>query len=238
MSDVDFDQIFPSVSTASKEGMLLIGGELTPEWLIAAYRRGIFPWPICEGKREILAWWSPDPRAILPLDEFHISKRLKRRIRSGRFRITCNRDFAGVIAACAEPRDYEPETWITADIKAAYQKLHHLGHAHSVESWLGEELVGGVYGVALGGMFAGESMFHRVTDASKVALAYLVQHLRARGYILFDIQQQTRHAESLGAKLISRSEFLTQLQEAIATPASFGSQLHYVDPLFAPRSSQ
>src|SRR5262245_36203274 len=157
-------------------GLVAIGGDLRPERLLHAYRSGIFPWydedgPIC--------WWSPDPRAIFELDGLHISRRLRRSIRSGRFQITINRDFAGVIRGCAEGRD--DGTWITTDMIAAYERLHQLGHAHSLEVWHGDQLAGGVYGVAIGGFFAGESMFHRARDASKVALAHLVERLRQRG---------------------------------------------------------
>src|SRR5437588_4129321 len=154
---------------ADRHGLVAVGGDLRPDTLLDAYRRGVFPWydeslPVC--------WWSPDPRAILPLDALHVSRRLARTIRAGRFTVTINRDFAGVMRGCA---DRAEGTWITPEMLAAYGRLHELGHAHSVEAWQGDELAGGVYGVAIGGFFAGESMFHRRTDASKVALAALVE---------------------------------------------------------------
>jgi leucyl/phenylalanyl-tRNA--protein transferase len=168
-----------------------------------------------------LAWFSPDPRAILELNAFHVSRRLQRRLRSGEFQVTFNRDFAGVIAACAAPRDAHGGTWITPSLASAYQTLHAQGHAHSVEVWQDQQLVGGVYGVALGGFFAGESMFHRRRDASKVALATLIEHLRQRGFLLLDVQQPTSHLVSLGAVTIPRSVFLRRLKQALAVPVSF-----------------
>ena len=197
-------------------GLVAIGGDLRPERLLHAYRSGIFPWydedgPIC--------WWSPDPRAIFELDGLHISRRLRRTVRSGRFQTTINRDFAGVIRGCAQVRD--DGTWITTDMIAAYERLHQLGHAHSVEVWHGEQLAGGVYGVAIGGFFAGESMFHRVRDASKVALAHLVGRLRQCGFQLFDIQFLTDHTARLGAIEIPRAEYLRRLERALACAVSF-----------------
>lgn len=199
----------------------MVGGQLTPPWLLAAYRRGIFPWPVVDGEREILAWFSPDPRAILELDSLHVSRRLQRRLRSGEFQVSWNRDFAGVISACAAPRDAHGGTWITPTLAAAYRELHALGHAHSVEVWHDEHLVGGVYGVTLGGFFAGESMFHLRRDASKVALVALVQRLRQRGFALLDVQQPTTHLISLGAITIPRATFLRKLKLALALPVSF-----------------
>jgi len=197
-------------------GLVAIGGDLRPERLLHAYRSGIFPWydedgPIC--------WWSPDPRAIFELDGLHISRRLRRTVRSGRFQTTINRDFAGVIRGCAEGRD--DGTWITTDMIAAYERLHQLGHAHSLEVWHGDQLAGGIYGVAIGGFFAGESMFHRVRDASKVALAHLVGRLRQCGFQLFDIQFLTDHTARLGAIEIPRAEYLRRLERALACAVSF-----------------
>ena len=214
---------FPPVHRAAADGLLLIGGQLTPAWLLAAYRRGIFPWPIVQGRSEILAWFSPDPRAILELDALHVSRRLQRRLRSGEFSVTCDQDFAGVVHACAQPRATNDGTWITPAIAAAYQRLHALGHAHSVEVWCDGALVGGLYGLALGGFFAGESMFHRQRDASKVALVWLVEYLRQRGFALFDVQQPTAHLVSLGARAIPRAEFLQRLQRALELPVAFGA---------------
>ncbi len=211
---------FPPIWTADEHGLLTLGGDLSPERILDAYRHGIFPWPLVEEGLEILAWWSPDPRAIFELDQFHVSRRLGRRIRRGEFQITVDANFAGVIAGCAERRR-DGGTWITPSMVRAYQQLHQLGHAHSVEAWQAGELVGGVYGVALGGFFAAESMFHRRRDASKVALAHLVQRLRERGFDLLDIQMWTPHTGRLGAIEIPRREFLRRLERALKHPASF-----------------
>jgi leucyl/phenylalanyl-tRNA--protein transferase len=176
--------------------------------LCCAYGAGVFPWfsdgdPIC--------WWSPDPRAIIELDSLHVSRRLRRTIRSGKFRVSVNEDFAGVIRGCAD-RPGEG-TWITAKMIAAYERLHQLGHAHSVEAWHGDVLGGGIYGVSIGGFFAGESMFTRVTDGSKVALVALVDRLR-RGFELFDVQFVTEHTERMGAVEIPRDDYLARLRAA------------------------
>jgi leucyl/phenylalanyl-tRNA--protein transferase len=183
--------------------------------LLAAYRRGVFPW---YDDNEPILWWSPDPRAIFELDGLHVSRRLQRTVSSGRFTITYNRDFAGVIRGCA---DRDEGTWITSDMRDAYETLHHMGYAHSVEVWHQGVLAGGIYGVAIGGFFAGESMFTRVRDASKVALVHLVQRLRKRGFLLFDIQFLTEHTERLGAVEIPRSVYLQRLATALEQPAPF-----------------
>jgi leucyl/phenylalanyl-tRNA--protein transferase len=201
--------------------LLMLGGPLTPEWILAAYARGIFPWPIAIEDEMVLAWFSPDPRAILELDQLHISRRLRERLRSQCFQVTRDRDFRGVVAKCAEPRSSDGGTWITPEIASAYHELHELGYSHSVEVWREGELVGGVYGVALGGLFSGESMFHRQADASKVALVHLVQHLRERGFCLFDVQQWTPHLGRMGAIQVSRREYLRRLQMALAARPSF-----------------
>jgi leucyl/phenylalanyl-tRNA--protein transferase len=190
-------------------GLVAVGGDLQPRTLVSAYTRGIFPWfdeggPIC--------WWSPDPRAIFELDGLHVSRRLTRTLRSGKFTWTINQAFDRVIRGCAD----RPEgTWITSDMIEAYSRLHRLGIAHSVESWRDGELAGGVYGVALAGFFAGESMFTGRRDGSKAALVYLVEHLRRRGYTLFDIQMVTPHTVSLGAVEIPRRQYLARLQQAL-----------------------
>lgn len=199
----------------------MLGGKLSPDWLLEAYRRGIFPWPIVDGELEILAWFSPDPRAIIELEGLHISRRLRRRIRSGRFQVTYDRDFLGVVAGCAEPRGPRGQTWITPAMASAYHRLHELGYAHSVEVWHQKRLVGGVYGVSLGGFFSGESMFHRMNDASKVALVFLVDRLRICGYSLFDIQQSTSHSQRMGAIEIPRKEYLRRLEWALKQQVSF-----------------
>ncbi len=220
------DQIeFPPVSSATDDGLLMVGGRLNPAWVLAAYRRGIFPWPIVDQGYDLLAWFSPDPRAIIELDSLYISRRLARRIRSGCFRVSCDEDFVGVMAGCAAPRKPFGETWITPAMRRTYERLFHLGYAHSIEVWANTELVGGLYGIGLGAFFAGESMFHRQRDASKVAMAYLVGHLRSRGYEMFDVQQATRHAVRMGAMEIPRPEFLQRLQRALRAPVSFGRQL-------------
>lgn len=202
----------------------MFGGRLTPEWLLDAYAHGIFPWPIFDGT-DVVVWWSPDPRAIFEIERFHVPRRLARTCKSEKFTVTCDRDFAGVIRGCATSSGRRHNTWLTPKMIEAYTELHRLGHAHSVEVWQCDELAGGVYGIALGGLFAGESMFHHVRDASKVALARLVPHLASRGYTLFDIQQCTPHTASLGATEIPRSDYLRRLADAVDRPVTFGAQL-------------
>jgi leucyl/phenylalanyl-tRNA--protein transferase len=186
--------------------------------LLDAYTHGIFPWPLSD---RALAWFSPDPRAIIELDEFHVSRRLRETLRSGKFEIAFDRDFAGVIDGCATAQDRRHGTWITPEMRSAYIRMHELGHAHSIEAWREGKLCGGTYGLAIGGLYAGESMFYRERDASKVALAGLVEHLRRRGYALFDIQQLTPHTASFGAKEIPRREYLKRLKEALTLDVSF-----------------
>jgi leucyl/phenylalanyl-tRNA---protein transferase len=204
----------PSPSLATPQGLLAAGGDLEPGTLLDAYRHGIFPWPDGAGR---LLWWSPDPRTVLPLDGFHESHSLRRLRRQGRLQVTRDAACAQVIAGCGE----RPEgTWITPAIRRAYLRLHELGWVHSVEVWHGERLVGGVYGVAIGGLLAAESMFHRERDASKVALAELVEWLRARGFSLLDVQLSTEHLRSLGAVEIPRHEYLARLSVALAARVS------------------
>ncbi len=210
-------RFFPPAEQAGPEGLVGFGGDLSPAWLIDAYRHGIFPWPT--GRRDDrVPWCSPDPRAILPLDAFHVPRRLARTVRSGRFTVTFDRDFRGVICGCARTRCGQGGTWITPRMIRAYRRLHELNIAHSVEAWRDGRLVGGVYGVAIGGLFAGESMFHTERDASKVALVCLVEHLRRRGYVLFDIQQWTSHTGRFGAVEISRRDYLHLLEKALWRP--------------------
>jgi leucyl/phenylalanyl-tRNA--protein transferase len=201
---------------ADADGLVGVGGDLSPQRLLEAYRRGIFPF--YDDTTPIL-WWSPDPRAIFEMDGLHVSRRLARTLRSGKFSVTVNRDFPGVIAGCAD----RPGTgnWITQDMKSAYTRLHHLAHAHSVEVWHEGALAGGVYGVTVGGLFAGESMFTRVRDASKVALVHLMEHLRQRGFVLFDVQFLNDHTASLGAVEVPRRQYLRRLKLAVASPVSF-----------------
>src|SRR5216684_8906341 len=196
---------------ADETGLVAVGGDLRPERLLQAYCSGVFPW-YDEG--EPICWWSPDPRAIFELPGLHVSRRLARTLRSGRFQVTINQDFAGVIRGCAD-RGVEG-TWITGDMLRAYETLHRLGYAHSVEVWQQAELAGGLYGVAIGGFFAGESMFSRRRDASKVALVYLVERLRQRAFQLFDIQMLTEHTARLGAIEIPRFAYLARLRRALS----------------------
>lgn len=205
----------PSAALAPAHGCLAAGGDLEPGTVLAAYRNGIFPWPDPDGR---LLWWSPDPRAVLPLDGFHESRSLRRLRRRSRYRVTRDRACAAVIAGCAERVE---GTWITPAMRHAYERLHALGWVHSVEVWEGERLIGGVYGVAIGGLFAAESKFHRVRDASKVALAELVSWLANRGFALLDVQLATDHLRTLGVIEISRREYLQRLSEALAADPSF-----------------
>jgi leucyl/phenylalanyl-tRNA---protein transferase len=208
---------FPPVEGASEDGVLAFGADLEPGTLLAAYRAGVFPMPI-GGVREI-AWFSPDPRGIVPLDEFRPSRSLRRSAR--RFTVTADTAFAEVIAGCADRR--RPGGWITPAIRAAYQRLHALGWAHSVEVWdEAGALAGGLYGVEIGGLFAAESKFHVRTDASKVALAALVERLRAAGGArLLDVQWTTPHLASLGARDVPRPEYLRLLRAALDEPPAF-----------------
>jgi leucyl/phenylalanyl-tRNA--protein transferase len=190
------------------------------ELLVSAYSSGWFPMAVDQGE---IRWYSPDPRGILPLEAFHVPSRLARVIRSGRFRIEIDRDFPAVIRACAnvDRRDDDPGTWIDDEILLSYVALHQRGLAHSVEAWEGNQLAGGLYGVALGGAFFGESMFHHVTDASKVALAALVERMRTRGFTLLDVQWVTGHLERFGAIEIPRHDYLELLQQALDVDARF-----------------
>jgi leucyl/phenylalanyl-tRNA---protein transferase len=207
---------FPDPRSANPDGLVAIGGDLSVPRLLLAYRSGLFPWTVAP-----ITWWSPDPRAILELDAFHVSRSFERVLRKKPFRVTLDRAFCDVMHACAEPAPGRRETWITPEFVAAYTRLHEQGHAHSLECWLGDELAGGIYGVAVGGFFAGESMFHRVDNGSKVALYHLVQHLRAREFELFDIQMLTPATERLGGTTISREQYLRRLGPAIERPCSF-----------------
>ncbi len=199
--------------------------QITPELLLRAYAAGVFP--MSEGRDDPeLFWVDPRERGILPLEGFHISRSLARRIRQAPFDIRINTDFAGVVGGCAD-RD---ETWINAEIFELYQQLHATGHAHSLELWEGDALVGGVYGVAMGAAFFGESMFSRRRDASKIALAYLVSRLRFGGFELFDTQFVTDHLQSLGAVEISRAAYRSRLAEALQKPANFLAQSSLVTP--------
>jgi leucyl/phenylalanyl-tRNA--protein transferase len=215
---LDRDDPFPPVESALRDpdGLLAAGGDLSVERLLEAYARGIFPW---FGDEDPPLWWSPDPRMVLPVRELHVSRSLRRVIRSGRYEVKLDTAFAEVMAACAEPRGTGEGTWIRPEMMAAYGGLAARGRAHSVEVWSGRELAGGLYGVALGRMFYGESMFSRRSDASKVALAYLVRQLERWGFEMIDCQMSTPHLASLGAREIPRSEFLQRLRRLVSLPA-------------------
>ncbi len=210
---------FPPVETALRDpnGLLAAGGDLSTERLLNAYGRGIFPW---FGDNDPVLWWSPDPRMVLWLRDLHVSRSLRRTIRSRRYAVTLDAAFPQVVAACAEPRDAEGGTWITPGMMEAYDRLAARGHAHSVEVWSEGELAGGLYGVALGRMFYGESMFSRRAGASKVALVYLVRHLEHWGFELIDCQMSTAHLASLGAREIPRTEFLRHVDRLSRLPAA------------------
>ncbi|MEE9492698.1 MAG: leucyl/phenylalanyl-tRNA--protein transferase [Gammaproteobacteria bacterium] len=206
----DMHYHFPDVSEALTEpdGLLAAGGDLSAERIMKAYRCGIFPW-YSDGQP--ILWWSPDPRLVLYPEKLKISRSLRKRLRQQEFSITINRSFTEVIEACSQSRDADSGTWITEDMKQAYIHLHQLGHAHSVEAWKDGKLVGGLYGIASGQVFFGESMFTRETDASKVAFAHFVQWLQQRDFKLIDCQVESAHLISLGAENISREAFVKKL---------------------------
>lgn len=207
---------FPNPSLADPDGLLAVGGDLEPETLLCAYKNGIFPW--FDSDTPIL-WWCPDPRAILEFDNLYVSKRLARTLRGDKFQVTFNQDFDAVVKGCA----YRPEegTWITPEVAKAYGKFHQLGHAHSVEVWQNGSLVGGLYGVAIGGLFAGESMFSTVSDASKIALVALVDRLKHKGFQLFDLQIINDHTSMMGATEIPRDSYLARIKTAVKLKVSF-----------------
>ena len=210
-------EAFPPVETADRDGVLAIGGDLEPESLLLAYRSGIFPWPLNE---ELLAWFAPPRRALLFYDSLHISRTLQKVLRRSEFEITWNQDFAGVISSCAELKNRRDQdgTWITDDVMTAYKELHRRGYAQSIEARMGGTLVGGLYGVTIGGMFAGESMFYREPNASKIALIALMEKLASKGSMWLDCQVITPHMKEMGAKLIPRSRYMELLQEALQMP--------------------
>lgn len=208
--------VLPSPERADEDGVCGIGADLEPGTILEAYRSGLFPMPI---RRRLLAWWSPDPRGILPLDGLRVSRSLRRSCQ--RYVIRIDTAFDAVIAACADPS--RPHGWIDRSVADAYRRLHDLGWAHSIEAWTPEgELAGGLYGISIGGFFAGESMFHRRTDASKVALVALVDELNAGGASLLDVQWLTPHLETLGAVEIPRAHYLRRLDSALRRPRPAG----------------
>ena len=213
--------LFPPPALAREDGLLAVGGDLSVERLLLAYRQGIFPW---YSPGDPILWWSPNPRLVLIPEEFHLAKRLGRTIRQQVFSTTFDTDFSGVIRACAETRRKEGEgTWLSEEMIEAYQRLHDLGYAHSVECWQGGKLVGGLYGVSLGAVFFGESMFSLVSDSSKIALAGLVGRLKDWAFELIDCQVGTGHLQRLGAREISGEEFSARLTQAVARPSRLGS---------------
>ena len=214
--------VFPSVESALREpdgpnGLLAAGGDLSPERLLAAYRRGIFPW---SSEGEPLLWWSPDPRMVMFPAELKISRSFAKVLRNRDYQVSLDTSFVRVMQECAAPRKGNPGTWISADMLAAYTRLHMLGYAHCVETWIDGELAGGLYGVALGRVFYGESMFSRVRDASKIALAHLCRYLEMRGFAVIDCQMKTSHLASLGGREIPRREFVGGLARWTAEPAT------------------
>ena len=213
--------MFPPVEQATPEGLLAIGGDLSSERLLDAYRRGIFPW---YSAGQPILWWSPDPRALLYLDNFKVSRSLKKQLQKNVYHVTLDTSFAEIVTACAAPRKKDPVagTWITQEMARAYNQLHLMGYAHSVETWCGGRLVGGLYGLALGRAFFGESMFSTMTDASKIALAHLVEVLRQWSYSFVDCQLPSPHILSLGAVEVPRSRFLGELAGAMDAPDRIG----------------
>ena len=214
------EPIFPPPDYADPSGLLAVGGDLSKERLLEAYRLGIFPW---YSDDQPILWWSPDPRLVLDLKDFGISRSLRKTLKKGVFQVTFDHAFEQVIQACAVvPREAQNGTWITEEMQEAYINLHGLGYAHSVESWFGEKLAGGLYGVSLGKAFFGESMFHLKTDASKVALATLVEKLKSWDFHFIDSQMTTEHMVRLGAKELPRRIFLKRLQSALRHPTRRG----------------
>lgn len=212
------DSPFPPLEQALEDpnGLLAAGAELSAPRLLEAYRQGIFPW-FSDGQPVL--WWSPDPRMVLFPEEFRLSRSLAKTLRRGQFQVKLDSAFHQVIAACGHtPRAGQNGTWITDEIRGAYGELHELGYAHSVETWMDGKLVGGLYGVALGRMFYGESMFAHRTDASKIAFAHLVRYLQQEGFGMIDCQMKTGHLASLGAREIPRQQFITRLQQLASLP--------------------
>ena len=220
--DPERPDVFPPVERALREpdGLLAAGGDLAPERLLAAYRRGIFPW---YSQGQPILWWSPDPRTVFATGDMHVPNRLARWLRTCEWTLLADTAFARVMRACAAPREKQSGTWIDEDMLAAYEHLHALGHAHCVEAWDGDALVGGIYGVAIGRMFFGESMFSAADNGSKVALLALAHALRGWGFPLLDAQVASPHLFTLGAYEIERAEFCARVEELTAAPRTGGS---------------
>ncbi len=229
--DSDPDAPFPPTVDAFEEpnGLLAGGGDLSPRRLLNAYRRGIFPW-YSEGSP--ILWWSPAPRCVIFPDQVHLSRRTRRRYNTGAYRLSLNEAFADVVHRCAQPRESEPGTWITADMEDAYGEMHELGHAHSLEVWKGGELAGGIYGLAIGAVFFGESMFSGATDGSKIALVALCRLLAERGLGLLDCQVGNPHLFSMGAQELDRDAFETLLRTLVGEPDCFAGNM---SPVFESR---
>jgi leucyl/phenylalanyl-tRNA--protein transferase len=222
------DLVFPSPQLAPKEGLLAVGGDLSRERLLLAYRKGIFPW---YSRYEPILWWSPDPRLVLYPAELKVSKSLQRTVKKGLFRVTMDQAFEAVIHACAQSRTSADEgTWIVEEMIDAYCNLHESGFAHSVEAWQGDRLAGGLYGVSLGRCFFGESMFTHISNASKVAFVALVKHLQALNFDLIDCQVTTPHLLRFGAREISRTRYLNELQKSLK-PRTLKGRWSFADPL-------
>jgi leucyl/phenylalanyl-tRNA--protein transferase len=218
---LDRDTPFPPLSRALRRpnGLLAAGGDLSPRRLLDAYRRGIFPW---YSDDEPILWWSPDPRMVLFPDELRVSRSLAKVLRNRTYEVRLDTAFDAVVAGCADSRRHDPGTWITDEMRVAYNRLHSLGYAHSAETWVEGQLVGGLYGVALGRMFFGESMFSRASDASKIAFVHFVRFVVARGFALIDCQMHTPHLESLGAREMPRAAFARLLAELVDYAAPIG----------------
>ena len=208
---------FPPLEAASPEGLLAVGGDLNPDRLLSAYRQGVFPW-FSDGQP--ILWWSPDPRAILYPANLHISRSLRKSLRTQDFEVSADRAFDDVIQRCAESRNAREGTWITSGMQEAYCTLHRMGYAHSVETWQNGQLVGGLYGLAIGKAFFGESMFSQITDASKTALVALTASLTTGGYHFIDCQVVSEHLNSLGAKAVPRYRFSSELKQAVEIPVN------------------
>lgn len=204
--------IFPPAELANRDGIIAVGGDLSPERLINAYAAGIFPW---YSESDPIIWWSPDPRLVMFPGEVHVSRSMKRLLKRNPFQLTSDRDFAGVIAGCRKFRQHQPGTWITPEIAEAYTRLHQLGFAHSVEVWQGKQLVGGLYGISLGKCFFGESMFSEAANASKLAFIKLSEKLFDQGFPFIDCQIPSPHLKTLGAREIPRKDYLKLLEEAL-----------------------
>jgi leucyl/phenylalanyl-tRNA--protein transferase len=217
---LDKELNFPAPEDANEEGIVAVGGDVSPERLLEAYRNGIFPWP---ARGYPLLWFSPDPRFALRPSEVHVSRSLRKVIRKGHLRVTADLVFGDVITACAAvPRPHQQGTWITRELQSGYLGLHRLGYAHSIEAWRDDRLVGGLYGVALGRAFAGESMFASEPDASKVAFATLLGHLLSWGFRLVDCQVHTEHLARFGASMWPRQRFLSEWRAAVDEPSVLG----------------